>query len=90
MPLYVKHNRSTSGRQYNQLSNFPPSLFLNDNGLNGTIWSEFGNLRELHVLDLSNNFISGSIPDALSRMENLEVLDLSSNNLSGSIPSSLT
>lgn len=37
MPLYVKHNRSTSGRQYNQLSNFPPSLFLNNNGLNGTI-----------------------------------------------------
>uniref|UniRef100_J3MI24 non-specific serine/threonine protein kinase n=2 Tax=Oryza brachyantha TaxID=4533 RepID=J3MI24_ORYBR len=90
MPLYVKHNRSTSGRQYNQLSNFPPSLFLNDNGLNGTIWPEFGNLKELHVLDLSNNAISGSIPDALSRMENLEVLDLSSNNLSGSIPSSLT
>ncbi|XP_062188529.1 phytosulfokine receptor 2 [Phragmites australis] len=90
MPLYVKHNKSTSGRQYNQLSNFPPSLFLNDNGLNGTIWPEFGNLRELHVLDLSNNVISGSIPDALSRMENLEVLDLSSNNLSGSIPSSLT
>ncbi|KAJ1287362.1 hypothetical protein BS78_02G004100 [Paspalum vaginatum] len=90
MPLYVKHNRSTSSRQYNQLSNFPPSLLLNDNGLNGTIWPEFGNLRELHVLDLSNNLISGSIPDALSRMENLEVLDLSSNNLSGSIPSSLT
>uniref|UniRef100_A0A0D9WUN3 non-specific serine/threonine protein kinase n=1 Tax=Leersia perrieri TaxID=77586 RepID=A0A0D9WUN3_9ORYZ len=90
MPLYVKHNRSTSGRQYNQLSNFPPSLFLNDNGLNGTIWPEFGNLKELHVLDLSNNAISGSIPDSLSRMENLEVLDLSFNNLSGSIPSSLT
>ncbi|XP_051216497.1 phytosulfokine receptor 2 [Lolium perenne] len=90
MPLYVKHNRSTSGRQYNQLSNFPPSLFLNNNGLNGTIWPEFGNLKGLHVLDLSNNVMSGSIPDALSRMQNLEVLDLSSNNLSGSIPSSLT
>lgn len=90
MPLYVKHNRSTSGRQYNQLSNFPPSLFLNDNGLNGTIWPEFGNLKELHVLDLSNNFMSGSIPDALSKMENLEVLDLSSNNLTGLIPPSLT
>ncbi|KAG8081284.1 hypothetical protein GUJ93_ZPchr0007g5662 [Zizania palustris] len=90
MPLFVKHNRSTSGQQYNQLSNFPPSLLLNDNGLNGTIWPEFGNLKELHVLDLSNNAISGSIPDSLSRMENLEVLDLSSNNLSGSIPSSLT
>jgi Leucine-rich repeat (LRR) protein len=90
MPLYVKHNRSISGRQYNQLSNFPPSLILNNNRLNGTIWPEFGNLRELHVLDLSTNFISGSIPDSLSRMENLEVLDLSSNNLSGEIPSSLT
>lgn len=90
MPLFVKHNRSASGRQYNQLSNFPPSLILNDNGLNGTVWPDFGNLKELHVLDLSNNVISGSIPDALSRMENLEFLDLSSNNLSGQIPSSLT
>ncbi|CAM0905134.1 unnamed protein product [Alopecurus aequalis] len=90
MPLYVKHNRSTSGRQYNQLSNFPPSLFLNNNGLTGTISPDFGNLKELHVLDLSNNVMSGSIPDALSRMENLEVLDLSSNNFSGPIPSSLT
>jgi Leucine-rich repeat (LRR) protein len=90
MPLYVKHNTSINSRQYNQLSNFPPSLFLNDNGLNGTIWPDFGNLRLLHVLDLSNNSISGSIPDSLSRMDNLEVLDLSSNNLSGPIPSSLT
>ncbi|XP_072986965.1 uncharacterized protein [Typha latifolia] len=90
MPLYVKRNKSTNGLQYNQLSSFPPSLYLNDNGFNGTIWPEFGNLRALHVLDLSNNNISGSIPDTLSDMENLEVLDLSWNHLDGSIPKSLS
>ncbi|WOL10418.1 phytosulfokine receptor 2 [Canna indica] len=90
MPLYVKRNQSNNGLQYNQLSNFPPSLFLNDNGFNGTIWPEFGNLKALHVLDLSNNSITGCIPETLSEMSNLEVLDLSDNQLSGSIPVSLS
>ncbi|THU45136.1 hypothetical protein C4D60_Mb02t14690 [Musa balbisiana] len=90
LPLYVKRNQSISGLQYNQLSNFPPSLYLNDNGFNGMIWPEFGNLKALHVLDMSNNSITGSIPDTLSEMSNLEVLDLSYNELNGSIPASLS
>ncbi|XP_010929346.1 phytosulfokine receptor 2 [Elaeis guineensis] len=90
MPLYVKRNQSIHGLQYNQLSSFPPSLYLNDNGINGTIWPEFGQLKALHVLDLSNNNITGSIPDTLSEMGNLEVLDLSRNELNGSIPASLS
>nr|CAD1840948.1 unnamed protein product [Ananas comosus var. bracteatus] len=90
MPLYVKRNKTTCGLQYNQLSSFPPSLYLNDNRFNGTIWPEFGHLKALHVLDLSKNNLSGSIPETLSEMENLEVLDLSWNQLNGSIPKSLS
>ncbi|KAF3325432.1 phytosulfokine receptor 2 [Carex littledalei] len=90
LPLYVKRNRSTNGLQYNQLSSFPPSLYLNNNGLNGSIWPEFGNLKLLHVLDLSHNGLTGHIPHSLADMENLEVLDLSFNQLNGSIPASLS
>ncbi|KAJ3674805.1 hypothetical protein LUZ60_005421 [Juncus effusus] len=90
LPLYVKRNKSSNGLQYNQMSSFPPSLYLNNNGLNGSIWSQFGDLKSLHVLDLSNNGLMGCIPETLSKMENLEVLDLSFNQLNGSIPTSLS
>ncbi|KAF5203888.1 Phytosulfokine receptor [Thalictrum thalictroides] len=86
IPLYVKRNQSANGLQYNQASSFPPSLLLSNNKLNGTLWSEIGRLKGLHVLDLSRNNISGTIPTTISDMENLEVLDLSSNDLNGSIP----
>eukprot|EP00268_Persea_americana_P069384 TRINITY_DN9852_c0_g2_i1.p1 TRINITY_DN9852_c0_g2~~TRINITY_DN9852_c0_g2_i1.p1 ORF type:complete len:1052 (+),score=190.69 TRINITY_DN9852_c0_g2_i1:172-3327(+) len=89
IPLYVKRNQSANGLQYNQLSGFPPSLYLCNNQINGTIWPEFGLLKALHVLDLSRNNITSYIPDTISEMENLEVLDLSSNDLYGSIPLSL-
>ncbi|XP_058093206.1 phytosulfokine receptor 2 [Magnolia sinica] len=89
IPLYVKRNQSANGLQYNQVSNFPPSLYLSNNRINGTIWPEFGQLKALHVLDLSQNNITGTIPDGISDMENLEFLDLSCNELYGSIPPSL-
>ncbi|KAJ4980252.1 hypothetical protein NE237_031089 [Protea cynaroides] len=86
IPLYVKRNQSANGLQYNQASSFPPSLYLSDNRINGTIWPEIGRLKQLHVLDLSRNSIIGPIPSTISNMENLEVLDLSCNDLYGSIP----
>ncbi|KAG9445985.1 hypothetical protein H6P81_012113 [Aristolochia fimbriata] len=89
MPLYVKRNQSDNGLQYNQISSFPPSLYLSNNRVTGPIWPEFGQLKELHVLDLSRNNLSGVIPDTISLMENLELLDLSYNNLHGAIPVSL-
>ncbi|XP_042520996.1 phytosulfokine receptor 2 [Macadamia integrifolia] len=88
IPLYVKHNQSASGLQYNQPSSIPPSLFLSNNRINGTIWPEIGRLKQLHVLDLSGNSITGIIPGTISDMQNLEVLDLSFNDLYGVIPTS--
>lgn len=89
MPLFVKRNQTANGLQYNQISSFPPALYLNDNGITGPIWPEFGRLKQLHVLDLSNNSITGTIPGSIAGMENLEILDLSSNQLRGPIPRSL-
>ncbi|TYH30110.1 hypothetical protein ES288_A01G067400v1 [Gossypium darwinii] len=86
IPLYVKRNQSSSGLQYNQLSSLPPSLYLSNNRLNGTIFPEIGLLKQLHVLDLSRNNITGIIPASISDMKNLEILDLSYNDLHGSIP----
>ncbi|KAK9265761.1 hypothetical protein L1049_003379 [Liquidambar formosana] len=86
IPLYVKRNQSANGLQYNQASSFPPSILLSNNRINGTIWPEIGQLKQLHVLDLSRNNVTGTIPDSISEMGNLEVLDLSYNNLYGSIP----
>ncbi|KAK8706214.1 hypothetical protein V6N13_049789 [Hibiscus sabdariffa] len=88
IPLYIKRNQSASGLQYNQLSSFPPSLYLSDNRLNGTILPEIGLLKQLHVLDLSRNNITGVIPASISNMKNLEILDLSYNDLHGTIPQS--
>ncbi|KAI3786564.1 hypothetical protein L1987_40330 [Smallanthus sonchifolius] len=90
IPLYVKRNQSGRGLQYNQVASFPPSIYLSNNKLNGTILPEIGKLKQLHVLDLSKNNLSGTIPDTISEMGNLEVLDMSSNNLSGLIPVSLS
>ncbi|XP_030524425.1 phytosulfokine receptor 1-like [Rhodamnia argentea] len=88
-PLFMKRNVSVRGLQYNQVTSFPPTLDLGCNHLNGSIWPEFGNLKNVHILDLRNNLLSGSIPESLSGMTSLETLDLSYNKLSGSIPSSL-
>lgn len=87
-PFFMKRNE-TRGLQYNQVWSFPPTLDLSHNSLTGSIWSEFGNLKQLHVFDLKNNQLSGPIPSTLSGMISLEILDLSHNYLSGTIPSSL-
>ncbi|KAI3753743.1 hypothetical protein L2E82_25805 [Cichorium intybus] len=89
IPLYVKKNVTGKGLQYNQVASFPPSIYLSNNNINGTILPEIGRLIQLHVLELSKNNLTGTIPDSISEMGNLEVLDLSSNNLHGTIPASL-
>ncbi|KAH1098805.1 hypothetical protein J1N35_015726 [Gossypium stocksii] len=75
---------------YNDLWSFPLTIDLSHNKFTGPIWPSFGNLKNLHVLNLEENNLSGSIPDSISGMTSLEVLDLSYlswNSLKGSIPS---
>ncbi|PWA75061.1 Concanavalin A-like lectin/glucanase, subgroup [Artemisia annua] len=90
-PFFTRPNMSSRGSalQYNRIMSFPPLIDLSHNFINGSIWREFGNLKQLHVLDLKHNNLSGGIPSELSGMTSIETLDLSYNNLSGRIPSEL-
>lgn len=68
-------------------------LRLNDNGLEGQMPNEIGNLVYLDYLDLAENKISG-MPASIGNLTRLEVLDVSGNSGSGSglgpLPTSIT
>ncbi|KAF3432334.1 hypothetical protein FNV43_RR27074 [Rhamnella rubrinervis] len=59
------------------------------NKINGSIPTEFGNLKNLVGLELHRNQLSGSIPESLGTLNLLRFLNLFNNNLTGSIPASL-
>ena len=67
------------------------SLFLDKNGLNGTIPPELsllsGSLRDIQLAGGAwNSHLNGAIPSELSAMTNLVTLHLQSNHLEGFIP----
>lgn len=65
-------------------------LELVENGLDGQLPAELGDLDELEELTISwNRELSTEIPAELGNLTNLKVLDLSVNDLYGKIPSSL-
>ncbi|KAF6165645.1 hypothetical protein GIB67_006232 [Kingdonia uniflora] len=62
---------------------------LSNNGFNGSIPTQIGDLISLNILlDLSHNELTEGIPSEIGRFRNLENLNLSHNMLSGHIPSS--
>ncbi|MDB2445453.1 hypothetical protein N9X66_09935, partial [Gammaproteobacteria bacterium] len=65
------------------------NLFFWQNGLNGTIPSELGNLSNLTNLHLGSNSLTGTIPSELGNLTKLAQILLFSNSLTGGIPSEL-
>ncbi|XP_012574858.1 probable LRR receptor-like serine/threonine-protein kinase At1g53430 isoform X2 [Cicer arietinum] len=61
------------------------SIFLKGQNISGVMPSEFGNLTQLKVLDLTRNYLNGSIPTSFAT-NSLVVLSLLGNRLSGPIP----
>ncbi|KAI5312101.1 hypothetical protein L3X38_041274 [Prunus dulcis] len=87
LPIFIQPD-GAQALQYTYLSFLPPSIYLHNNSISGSIPVEIGGLQLLHALDLSNNF-SGEIPDHISNLKNMDTVDLSVNHLSGKIPTSL-
>ena len=65
------------------------ALMLSENGLNGEIPAELGQLADLFWLDLFTNRLSGNIPRELGRLSYLIGLVLNDNQLTGAIPAEL-
>jgi len=65
------------------------SIILSNNGLEGSIPPQIGNLTALIELSLGINKLSGRLPPELGNLANLRDLGIAANNLSGAIPPEL-
>ena len=63
---------------------------LRENGLEGSLPAELGDLAGLRFLQLSDNKLNGPIPPELGGLERLGALFLGDNDLSGPLPGELT
>ena len=61
-------------------------LVLGDNGLEGRIPSEIGDLSRLTDLQLNQDALTGPIPPELGKLAELRILSLWGNDLTGAIP----
>ncbi|KAL7607862.1 phytosulfokine receptor 1-like [Lactuca sativa] len=88
-PIFMRRAMNGKVLYYSYGIRFPPTLDLSNNFLTGEISPEFGNLKNLHILNLKYNELSGSIPENLANLSSIESIDLSHNDLCGEIPVSL-
>jgi len=65
-------------------------LYLDNNGLTGTIPPELGDLENLRWLYLNDTGLAGSIPPEVGDLGSLRRLKINSTSLSGPIPGAFT
>ncbi|PWA72124.1 protein kinase-like domain-containing protein [Artemisia annua] len=65
-------------------------LWLDSQGLEGSLSPHVGNLSFLRMLSLSNNSFQGTIPHELGRLSRLRFLYVDENKFSGVIPTNLS
>ena len=62
-------------------------LDLPDNGLDGPLPAELGNLRELETFDLADNDLYGGFPEAVASLDALDTIRISGNeDMEGALP----
>ncbi|KAM3714698.1 hypothetical protein ACJW31_01G354100 [Castanea mollissima] len=75
---------------YQRVQELFRGIDMSSNRFEGEILESIGDLKVLHLFNVSNNFLRSNIPFSLGNLAGLESLDLSLNRLSGEIPQQLT
>ena len=78
-----------SGVSINNKKGWVDEIYLQNNGLTGSIPALLGELSQLKELHLAYNQLTGSIPASLGELSQLKELNLFRNQLTGSIPPEL-
>ncbi|KAK3409687.1 hypothetical protein EUGRSUZ_J01785 [Eucalyptus grandis] len=86
--FFRKRNMNSEVLQYEQFASFSSTVDLRGNSLNGSIWPNFGNLKDVLILipNLYYNNLSGTLPSTLARLNFLSKFSVAYNYLSGPIP----
>ena len=66
---------------YEEVQEIYMALDFSSNRFVGAIPESIGNIKVLHLLNLSNSILTGHIPPTLGNLAELESLDLSQNKL---------